>query len=104
MFPDWIKNRALVLLLAALFPSVANCDESSIDWEAAREFWSFKAPRSSALPQIQRSDWPQNRVDHFILAELEKGIGNLPQEEKVRIWLPNQIILILFMEEVMEGC
>ncbi len=72
MFPDWIKNRALVLLLAALFPSVANCDESSIDWEVAREFWSFKAPRSSALPQIQRSDWPQNRVDHFILAELEK--------------------------------
>ena len=33
--------------------------------------WSFTKPERSALPRISRRAWPQNSIDHFILAKLE---------------------------------
>lgn len=33
--------------------------------------WSFTKPERPALPKISRRAWPQNPIDHFILARLE---------------------------------
>lgn len=34
--------------------------------------WSFVAPRRPGLPSVSQADWPQNPIDHFILARLER--------------------------------
>ena len=34
--------------------------------------WSFKPLKSATLPNIQQPDWPQTRLDHFILSRMEK--------------------------------
>jgi len=34
--------------------------------------WAFIKPRQAALPKVKQSGWPQNAIDHFILARLEK--------------------------------
>jgi hypothetical protein len=44
---------------------------SSIDLDQARDFWSLKAPVLPPLPSVQRTDWPQTRVDHFVLSRIE---------------------------------
>ncbi|HTN77629.1 MAG TPA: PSD1 and planctomycete cytochrome C domain-containing protein [Pirellulaceae bacterium] len=35
------------------------------------QHWAFVPPQRPALPAVKKSDWPQNPVDHFILARLE---------------------------------
>lgn len=42
-------------------------------WE---EHWAYNAPKKEALPKLD-SQWPKNRIDHFILAKLkEKGLNH----------------------------
>ena len=37
--------------------------------------WAFVPPQKRPLPEIDRSDWPRNEIDHFILAQQEqKGL------------------------------
>lgn len=43
----------------------------SMDWEKARQHWSFVPPRPQPLPRVQDKAWPRSRLDHFILARLE---------------------------------
>jgi hypothetical protein len=43
-----------------------------IDWDAARQHWSFVSPKAQSLPKVKDRAWPRERVDHFILAQLEK--------------------------------
>lgn len=43
----------------------------SIDFNKARQFWSFQPPRKSELPKVQNAAWPKNEIDRFILARLE---------------------------------
>ena len=43
----------------------------TIDWQKAREWWSFK-PLNSRIPQVKAKRWPQNPIDHFVLSHLEK--------------------------------
>src|SRR5262245_20042871 len=42
------------------------------DWNKAREFWSFRAPRAHPLPEVRNKRWPRERVDSFVLATMEK--------------------------------
>ncbi|HEV7281285.1 MAG TPA: PSD1 and planctomycete cytochrome C domain-containing protein [Pirellulaceae bacterium] len=38
--------------------------------------WSYVKPVRSPLPAVKRSDWPENPIDHFVLARLEaEGLG-----------------------------
>ncbi len=37
-----------------------------------REFWSFQPLKNPQPPQVKNAAWPQNDVDRFILARLEK--------------------------------
>ncbi len=34
--------------------------------------WAFIAPKQSPLPGVDDKSWPQNAIDHFVLARLEK--------------------------------
>ncbi|QDU63373.1 Planctomycete cytochrome C [Planctomycetes bacterium Pan216] len=45
--------------------------------------WSFAVPKKRRLPKVIRKDWPQNEVDHFILARLEReGLSPAPQADR----------------------
>ncbi|HEX7859560.1 MAG TPA: DUF1553 domain-containing protein [Verrucomicrobiae bacterium] len=46
--------------------------KSSIDWNKAREWWSFRPLATGKVPSVKKKDWPANDVDRFILARLEK--------------------------------
>lgn len=35
--------------------------------------WAYQSPKRPALPKIKNQQWPQNEIDHFILARLEKS-------------------------------
>lgn len=44
--------------------------------------WSFQPLREQPLPEVKNTAWPQNRIDHFILAELEKnGLSPAPEAD-----------------------
>ena len=36
------------------------------------KFWSFEPPRQQVLPSVNNAAWPANRMDQFVLANLEK--------------------------------
>jgi len=44
-----------------------------IDLAKGREHWAFQPMQRAALPAVQTKDWPQNGIDHFILAGLEQA-------------------------------
>ncbi|MGZ8937752.1 MAG: DUF1553 domain-containing protein [Limisphaerales bacterium] len=46
--------------------------KSKVDWNKAREWWSFKELSDPAPPAVKSNDWPVNDLDRFILARLEK--------------------------------
>ena len=54
-------------------------DDAAIDWDNAREFWSFKAPQAAVAPEVQNRAWPLTKTDRFILAALEER-GLKPSE------------------------
>ena len=33
--------------------------------------WSFLPLKEQALPKVQQTNWPQQRLDHFILKQIE---------------------------------
>ncbi|MBX3744732.1 MAG: PSD1 domain-containing protein [Verrucomicrobiae bacterium] len=59
----------------------------SIDWDLARQWWSFQPVSDPAPPDIQDEDWPANPLDRFILARLEQaGIGPAADADR-RAWI-----------------
>lgn len=58
----------LSLLLGASAQAAA---PALIDWDVARKHWSFIPPTAQSLPKVQDHTWPRERVDYFILAQLE---------------------------------
>ena len=46
-------------------------EKAAIDWDKAREHWSFKAPHASPPPTVKDVSWPRQRLDYFILAKQE---------------------------------
>ncbi len=46
--------------------------ESKLPREVAAEnHWAFQPMRKPALPKPEHTDWPRDRIDHFVLAKLE---------------------------------
>ena len=43
-----------------------------IDWNKAREFWSFKPIKKVQPPKVKATSWPRSDIDKFIFARLEK--------------------------------
>ncbi len=44
---------------------------TTIQWETARNWWSFQPRTSPTPPSVKGADWPANDLDRFILARLE---------------------------------
>jgi hypothetical protein len=43
------------------------------DIQEGKNFWSFRAPQDNYDPVVQNSDWPQSKIDRFILEKLEQN-------------------------------
>jgi len=56
----WVRSGAVVPANAAIQPP-----------EDARSFWSFQAPVEHALPDVRERQWPRQRLDWFVLQQLE---------------------------------
>ena len=60
---------------------------SSIDWNRARDWWSFRPVTDPAPPRVQHTSWPANALDSFILSRLESaGLEPAPDAER-RAWI-----------------
>ena len=45
--------------------------------------WSYQPPTQAKLPSVKNKDWPQNAVDHFVLARLEaEGLSPSPAADR----------------------
>jgi hypothetical protein len=44
-----------------------------IDWNVARQHWSFQPPKRSSAPDVKEAEWIRKPVDAFVLARLEKA-------------------------------
>ena len=63
----------LIALSLLVCVSAQAGEPTAIDWAAARQHWSFLPVKAQALPKVKDASWPRERVDHFILAQLEKN-------------------------------
>lgn len=51
-----------------------------------QEHWAFEVPRRPELPATKNKDWPENEIDHFVLARLEKeGLKPAPDADKTTL-------------------
>ncbi len=80
--------RRVSLLLTIILVAVAGQaarvwpDESS----AEDRHWAYVPPRRPALPEVRRRDWPQNPIDYFTLADMERrGLAPNPRESQERL-------------------
>ncbi len=76
---EWIRRGAFVP------PSddQARPADSEIDFEEGRTFWSFQPVREHSLPDVTDTEWPNNRVDAFVLAVMEReGLQPSPQADR----------------------
>jgi len=44
---------------------------TSIDFDKARQFWSYRPPSNPTVRENNNSEWPRNDIDRFVLAKLE---------------------------------
>ena len=64
---QWIRNG-----LAFPAASKTQATTKKIDIEAGRKFWSFRPVQKLEAPTVQNQSWISQRIDAFVLAELEK--------------------------------
>ena len=58
-------------------------EEATIDFEQARQFWSFKPVKKPPLPSVNDESWVKNPLDRFILAKIEKvGLAPAPAGDR----------------------
>jgi hypothetical protein len=89
-------SRSLLAILVAALGGIlfdrsaaraAEPAKPAIDWNAARQFWSFQPIRMPSAPAVQDDSWCRTGVDRFILARLEsaglKPVG--PAEKRTLI-------------------
>ncbi len=68
-------------------PSTTDTPAAGIDFEAGREFWSFRPLAPVEVPSVEHSDWVQRPIDAFILSQLE--VNGLSPSERVA---PNRLL------------
>ncbi len=62
---------------------IAKWIKQGAEWKS---HWSFIAPEKQELPAVKQKDWPQNPIDHFVLATMEnKGFSPSPEASKEKL-------------------
>lgn len=56
--------------------------------------WSYNTPVRPQLPEVKNADWPQNDLDHFVLAKLERQ-GLTPSKQADRWTLARRVAIDL---------
>ncbi|MAG95015.1 MAG: hypothetical protein CMJ48_14910 [Planctomycetaceae bacterium] len=69
-------------------------DETGIDWEESRRFWSLQAPKRYEAPSVKQSGWVRKPLDAFILRRHEE-VGLVPAAEADRKTLLRRVCLDL---------
>ena len=47
------------------------------------QHWSYEKPQLPEIPKGKKSDWPENKIDHFVLARLEsEGLTPSPKADR----------------------
>ena len=84
-----MPNASLCIIATSLLLCVITqaAEPVTIDWEKARQHWSFVPPKKQALPKVKDAAWPRGRVDHFILANMEAKELTPSREADVRTLL-----------------
>lgn len=78
----WVKRGAPVPAAMAELPQPAR----KIDFEAGRQFWSFQPVHEQALPVVADPHWPQQRIDAFVLARMEReGLSPAPRADRATL-------------------
>lgn len=52
-----------------------------------QEHWSWRPVEKPELPPVQKTDWPGNPIDHFILSQIEKAGLTPADEAEKETWL-----------------
>ncbi|MGL4551676.1 MAG: PSD1 and planctomycete cytochrome C domain-containing protein, partial [Gemmataceae bacterium] len=64
-------------------PAAAVADKEGIDLAAGKRFWSFVPAVTHEPPAVRAGAWPRDRIDRFLLAEMEKrGLGPSPEADR----------------------
>ncbi len=58
-----------------------------IDWNSARQHWSFQPPKKSSAPDVKEAEWVRKPVDAFILAMLEEAKLNHAERAGLNVLL-----------------
>ncbi len=54
-----------------------------VDIDKGRDFWSFQPVVQHALPTVEDARWPRQRIDYFLLAEMQKhNLRPSPEADK----------------------
>jgi hypothetical protein len=70
------------------------CHGAAPSIEEGRRHWAFQPLSNQPVPEVKRQAWPNNDIDRFILAELEKS-GLQPSGEADRAALIRRVTLDL---------
>ena len=53
------------------------------DSDQARDHWAFRQARQQPIPSVTQPDWPQSRIDHFVLAAMQQqGLRPAPRADR----------------------
>lgn len=70
-------------------------ERSSIDIEAGRQFWAYRAPQIAPPPDVRDATWSTQPIDRYVLARLEAA-GLRPQPEAPRATLVRRLYFDLW--------
>lgn len=89
---EWIRAGAPFPPSAT--PATEGVPGGPIDFEQGRKHWSFQPVKTHSLPALKQADWPQTRLDHFVLAAMERE-GLRPAEPVARDLLVRRLAFAL---------
>ncbi|QEG00403.1 Planctomycete cytochrome C [Stieleria maiorica] len=73
----------------AAFPPSEQTEQAhrgAIDFDEGKRFWSFQPAVRQPLPDVSGSDWPQTRLDRFLLAAMQQhGLTPAPQADRTTL-------------------
>jgi Protein of unknown function (DUF1553)/Protein of unknown function (DUF1549)/Planctomycete cytochrome C len=82
----WIKMGAPDPRTEPAPAAAATSAAPTIDWEKAKQHWSFRPVTDPAPPKVAAPEWSQNPIDAFIKAKLdEKGLTPQPRASKIAL-------------------
>jgi len=58
--------------------------KSAIDWDKAKQWWSFRPLAAPMPPAVKNAAWPASDIDRFILAKLEQSSLAPPRDADKR--------------------